>query len=55
MIDAFSVAGTPEDVEERIDAIMEYADSFVAGTPLGPDQDAAITHLGAALDRSTPE
>ncbi len=55
MIDAFSVAGTPEDVEERIDAIMEYADGFVAGTPLGPDQDAAITHLGAVLDRSIPE
>ena len=55
MIDAFSVAGTPADVEARIDEIMEYADGFVAGTPLGPDQESAIAHLGAALDRTTRE
>jgi len=55
MIDALAVAGTPEDVAERIEAILAYADSFVAGTPLGPDLDEAITLVAAALDRATRE
>jgi 5,10-methylenetetrahydromethanopterin reductase len=53
MIDAFSVAGTPDDVADRIAAILEYADSFVAGTPLGPDLEEAITLVAAALDRAS--
>jgi len=55
MIDALAVAGTPDDVAERIEAILEYADSFVAGTPLGPDLDEAITLVAAAIDRATRE
>ncbi|SNZ12413.1 5,10-methylenetetrahydromethanopterin reductase [Natronoarchaeum philippinense] len=55
MIDAFSVAGTPEDVADRIEKILQYTDSFVAGTPLGPDQEEAIALLSAALDRATRE
>jgi 5,10-methylenetetrahydromethanopterin reductase len=49
MIEAFCIAGTPEEVTERIDAVLEYADSFVAGSPLGPDLDEAIRLAGSAL------
>jgi 5,10-methylenetetrahydromethanopterin reductase len=52
MLDAFAVAGTPEKVEQRVAAILEYADSFVAAAPLGPDLAEAIVLLGAALSRS---
>ena len=52
MVDAFCIAGTPATVEERIDAVLEYADSFVAGSPLGPDLETAIELAGAALGRS---
>ncbi|HMB49470.1 MAG TPA: 5,10-methylenetetrahydromethanopterin reductase, partial [Natronoarchaeum rubrum] len=55
MIDALSVAGTPDDVAERIEDILAYADSFVAGTPLGPDLEEAITLVAAAIDRATRE
>ncbi|WP_336136641.1 5,10-methylenetetrahydromethanopterin reductase [Natronomonas amylolytica] len=50
MIDAFCIAGTPETVEEKMRNVLEYADSFVVGSPLGPDLDAAIEFAGAALD-----
>jgi 5,10-methylenetetrahydromethanopterin reductase len=52
MIDAFCIAGRPETVEEKIAGVLEYADSFVAGAPLGPDLDTAIELAGAALARS---
>ncbi|MFC6904816.1 5,10-methylenetetrahydromethanopterin reductase [Halalkalicoccus tibetensis] len=52
MIDALCIAGTPEDVEERIGEITDYTDSFVAGSPLGPDIEGAIALAGAAIDRS---
>jgi len=48
MLDAFCIAGTPETVGERIEAVLEHADSFVAGSPLGPDVGEAIELLGAA-------
>ncbi len=51
MIDVFCIAGTPETVENRIRSITEYTDSFVAGSPLGPDIEAAISLAGAAIDR----
>jgi len=55
MIEAFCIAGTPEEVDDRIDAVMEHADSFVAGSPLGPDLDEAIRLAGSALrDRTDP-
>lgn len=52
MLSAFCVAGTPADVAERVDAVLEHADSFVVGAPLGPDLEEAVTLAGAALDRS---
>lgn len=52
MLDAFCIAGTPADVADRIDGILEYADSIVAGSPLGPDRTAAIKLLGEAFARS---
>ncbi len=52
MIDAFCIAGTPETVTERIGTILEYTDSFVAGSPLGPDLEGAIDLAGAAIDRA---
>jgi 5,10-methylenetetrahydromethanopterin reductase len=42
MIDAFCIAGTPETVTERIERILETADSIVLGSPLGPDPETAI-------------
>ncbi len=52
MLDAFCIAGTPEDVAERTDALREHADSVVFASPLGPDIEDAIALLGAATDRS---
>ena len=49
MIDAFCIAGTPEEVDERIGSVLEYANSFVAGSPLGPDLDEAVRLAGSAL------
>ncbi|CAI48619.1 probable 5,10-methylenetetrahydrofolate reductase [Natronomonas pharaonis DSM 2160] len=49
MLEAFCIAGTPETVGEQIDDVLEYADSFVAGSPLGPDLDAAVRLAGSAL------
>ncbi|MFQ3319108.1 MAG: 5,10-methylenetetrahydromethanopterin reductase [Natronomonas sp.] len=52
MIDAFCIAGTPSTVEKRVAAVLEYADSFVAGAPLGPDLETAIELAGAVLANS---
>ena len=49
MIEAFCIAGTPEEVENRIDSVLEYADSFVVGSPLGPDLDEAVRLAGSVL------
>lgn len=49
MIDAFSIAGTPESVGDRIDALLSVADSVVLGSPLGPDQATAIELTGEWL------
>ncbi|WP_436925836.1 5,10-methylenetetrahydromethanopterin reductase [Halosimplex amylolyticum] len=49
MLDAFCIAGTPEEVEASIDAVREYADSFVAAAPLGPDVERAIELLGEGV------
>jgi 5,10-methylenetetrahydromethanopterin reductase len=51
MIEAFAIAGTPETVAERIDDVLEHADSVVCGSPLGPEKEEAISLLGAATDR----
>jgi 5,10-methylenetetrahydromethanopterin reductase len=52
MVDAFCITGTPETVEEKIDGVLEYADSFVAGAPLGPDLETAVELSGAVLRNS---
>ncbi len=49
MIDAFSVAGTPETVAERFTALLETADSLVVGSPLGPEPGEAIGLAREAL------
>ena len=54
MIDAFCIAGERERVAERMAEVLELADSFVVGSPLGPDLDAAID-LAAAAARSIRE
>jgi len=51
MLDAFCIAGTPDDVAERTETLREHADSVVFASPLGPDVEAAISLLGAAIDR----
>lgn len=52
MLEAFCIAGTPEAVEEKVAGVLEYADSFVASAPLGPDLETAIELAGAVLRRS---
>ncbi|MFC7131975.1 MULTISPECIES: 5,10-methylenetetrahydromethanopterin reductase [Salinibaculum] len=52
MIDAFCLAGTPETVGERMGEVLSTADGLVAGSPLGPDLDAAVSLAGEAV-RST--
>ncbi|MFB6096850.1 MAG: 5,10-methylenetetrahydromethanopterin reductase [Haloferacaceae archaeon] len=53
MVDAFSVAGTVEDVAARMEAVLEHADSFVVGAPVGPDLDESIDLASAAHRRAT--
>ncbi|MFC4551385.1 MULTISPECIES: 5,10-methylenetetrahydromethanopterin reductase [Halorussus] len=53
MIDAFCVAGTVETAAEKIAGVLEYADSFVVGSPLGPDPETAVSLAGAAVDRAS--
>jgi 5,10-methylenetetrahydromethanopterin reductase len=48
MVEAFSMAGTPEAVADRAAAVLDHADSLVVGTPLGPDLETAIERLGEA-------
>ncbi|MEF8785270.1 MAG: 5,10-methylenetetrahydromethanopterin reductase [Haloarculaceae archaeon] len=52
MIDAFCIAGTPETVESRVEAVMAEADSIVVGSPLGPDLATAIDLAGGAVRRA---
>ncbi|GAB3682335.1 5,10-methylenetetrahydromethanopterin reductase [Salinarchaeum chitinilyticum] len=52
MIDALSVAGTPEQVAQRLAAIVDVVDGVVVGSPLGPDLETAIDLAADALDRS---
>lgn len=51
MIDAFSIAGTPESVVERCDALLDIADGIVFGSPLGPDLENAVSLAGDVLSR----
>lgn len=42
MLEAFCIAGTPEEVEDGMAAVLAHADSLVVGSPLGPDLEEAI-------------
>ena len=55
MIDAFSVAGTPETVVDRMAALREYTDGIVVGSPLGPDPEEAVELAADAWLESAPE
>ena len=55
MIDAFSIAGTPETVTERMAALRESTDGIVIGSPLGPDPEAAIELAAEAWRASGSE
>ncbi|WP_423750857.1 5,10-methylenetetrahydromethanopterin reductase [Salinirarus marinus] len=52
MIDAFCMAGTVETVADRMAAVLDYADSVVVGSPLGPDLDSAVSLAADAYDRT---
>jgi 5,10-methylenetetrahydromethanopterin reductase len=49
MIDAFCAAGTPAEVEERFDALLDHVDGVVVGAPLGPDPETAVSLAGRAV------
>jgi len=53
MVEAFCVAGTVDEVTDRLAAVLDHADSVVVGSPIGPDIDAAIDLAAAAHERAT--
>lgn len=53
MIDAFAMAGTVDEVADRMAAALEHVDSIVAAGTLGPDVEEGITAAAAAYDRAT--
>lgn len=50
MLEAFCIAGDPEDVAEQLAAVGEHVDSVVAASPLGPSQEKAVSLLADAFD-----
>lgn len=52
MIDAFSITGTPDTVEQRLRSVLAHTDGIVVSAPLGPDLDRAIELAANALDRA---
>jgi len=51
MIEAFCMAGTVDEVADRMAAVLAHADSIVVGSPLGPDLESAIDLAAEAYDR----
>ncbi|MFB6070389.1 MAG: 5,10-methylenetetrahydromethanopterin reductase [Halanaeroarchaeum sp.] len=51
MLEAFSIAGTVEDVAARFRRVRRHADGIVVGAPLGPNRETAIDLGAAALSR----
>ena len=49
MIDSFCLAGTPDTVADRVEQLLETADSVVLGSPLGPDPGEAIELAAGSL------
>ena len=52
MIDGFAVAGTVDEVADRMTALLDHADSIVVAGALGPDAEEGISAAAAAYDRS---
>ena len=55
MIDAFSIAGTPATVTDRMATLRDHVDGIVVGSPLGPDPETAIELAAAAWQESASE
>ena len=55
MIDAFSIAGTPATVTDRMAALRDHTDGIVIGSPLGPDPETAIELAATAWRESASE
>jgi len=53
MIDAFCMAGTVDDVAERMATVLDHADSIVVGSPLGPDLEDAVELAADAYEQAT--
>src|SRR6056297_2378121 len=51
MIEAFCMAGTVDEVSDRMAAVLDHADSIVVGSPLGPDLETAVDLAAEAYDR----
>ena len=52
MIEAFCMAGTVDDVADRMDSVLDHADSIVVGSPLGPDLETAVELAAEAHSRA---
>lgn len=53
MLDAFCIAGSPDQVADRFDGLLAHVDGIVAGSPLGPDPRQSIELLAQAFERSS--
>src|SRR3990170_4648089 len=50
MIDAFSICGTPADCKAKVEALKKIGvTQIVAGSPIGPDKEAAIKLIGKEI------
>ncbi len=50
MIDAFSICGTPTDCKAKVEALKKIGvTQIVAGSPIGPDKEAAIKLIGKEI------
>ena len=50
MIEAFSVAGTPEDCRARVDELLKTGvTQIVVGSPIGPDKERSIKLIGKQI------
>ena len=53
MTEAFCMAGTVDEVADRMAGVLDHADSIVVGSPLGPDLETAVDLAAEAHDRAT--
>lgn len=51
MLEAFAIVGTPDRVADQFQTLGKYTDAIVAASPLGPDRERAIEHLGSIMGR----